>query len=40
MPDSFQFARPILHRFDPETAHELTLRALEANLVPPQPEVV
>ena len=37
--DPFPFARPILHRLDPETAHEVTLRALEANLVPPQPDV-
>lgn len=36
----FAAARPLLHRLDPETAHEWTLRALEANLVPPQPEVV
>jgi dihydroorotate dehydrogenase len=37
--DPFPFARPLLHRVDPERAHELTLRALEANLVPPQPVV-
>lgn len=37
--DPFPLARPLLHRLDPERAHELTLRALEANLVPPQPEV-
>jgi dihydroorotate dehydrogenase len=37
--DPFPFAKPLLHRLDPETAHELTLRALEANLVPPQPPV-
>jgi dihydroorotate dehydrogenase len=37
--DPFPLAKPLLHRFDPETAHELTLRALEANLVPPQPRV-
>lgn len=37
MAEPFALARPLLHRLDPETAHELTLRALEANLVPPQP---
>jgi dihydroorotate dehydrogenase len=37
--DPFPFARPFLHLLDPERAHELTLRALEANLVPPQPPV-
>jgi dihydroorotate dehydrogenase len=37
--DPFPLAKPLLHRFDPERAHELTLRALEANLVPPQPVV-
>jgi dihydroorotate dehydrogenase len=37
--DPFPLARPLLHRIDPERAHELTLRALEANLVPPQPIV-
>ncbi len=35
--DPFPFVRPILHRLDPETAHELTLRALELGIVPPQP---
>jgi dihydroorotate dehydrogenase len=35
--DPYPFVRPLLHRLDPEDAHELTLRALEANLVPPQP---
>jgi dihydroorotate dehydrogenase len=35
--DPFVFARPILHRLDPEDAHELTLRALESGLVPGQP---
>ncbi|HTD34903.1 MAG TPA: quinone-dependent dihydroorotate dehydrogenase [Candidatus Elarobacter sp.] len=34
--DPYRIAKPILHRLDPETAHELTLRALEANLVPGQ----
>jgi dihydroorotate dehydrogenase len=37
--DPFEFAKPLLHLLDPERAHELTLRALEANLVPAQPEV-
>jgi dihydroorotate dehydrogenase len=37
--DPFPLVKPVLHSFDPETAHELTLRALEANLVPPQPRV-
>jgi dihydroorotate dehydrogenase len=37
--DPFQFAKPFLHLIDPERAHELTLRALEANLVPAQPHV-
>lgn len=37
--DPFPFAKPFLHLLDPERAHELTLRALEANLVPPQPRV-
>ena len=35
--DPYRLARPFLHRLDPEDAHELTLRALEANLVPRQP---
>jgi dihydroorotate dehydrogenase len=37
--DPFRFAKPLLHLMDPERAHELTLRALEANLVPAQPPV-
>jgi dihydroorotate dehydrogenase len=37
--DPFQLARPFLHMLDPERAHELTLRALEANVVPAQPLV-
>jgi dihydroorotate dehydrogenase len=37
--DPFPLVKPLLHRFDPETAHELTLRALELHLVPPQPPV-
>ncbi|MFN2461062.1 MAG: quinone-dependent dihydroorotate dehydrogenase [Candidatus Velthaea sp.] len=32
--DPYRFAKPLLHRLDPETAHELTLRALEAGIVP------
>ena len=39
MADPFPFAKPFLQLLDPERAHELALRALEANLVPPQPEV-
>ena len=35
--DPYRLAGPLLHRLDPETAHELTLRALELGLVPPQP---
>jgi dihydroorotate dehydrogenase len=35
--DPFPLVRPLLHRIDPERAHELTLRALAANLVPAQP---
>ncbi len=35
--DPYRFARPILHALEPEDAHEVALRALEANLVPPQP---
>ncbi len=35
--DPFPALRPLLHRLDPETAHELTLRALESGLVPAQP---
>ncbi len=35
--DRYAFARPILHALDPERAHELGLRALEAGLVPPLP---
>jgi dihydroorotate dehydrogenase len=37
--DPFWLARPFLHMLDPERAHELTLRALEANVVPAQPVV-
>jgi dihydroorotate dehydrogenase len=36
--DPYRLARPFLHRLDPEDAHELTLRALEAGLVPGQPQ--
>ncbi len=39
MIDPFPLARPFLHRLDPETAHELTLRALELGIVPAQPAV-
>jgi dihydroorotate dehydrogenase len=35
--DPFWLAKPFLHALDPEGAHELTLCALEANLVPWQP---
>jgi dihydroorotate dehydrogenase len=35
--DPYPLVRPFLHRLDPERAHELTLRALEMNLVPGQP---
>jgi dihydroorotate dehydrogenase len=35
--DPYRLARPFLHRLDPEDAHELTLRALEAGIVPGQP---
>jgi dihydroorotate dehydrogenase len=37
--DPYPLARPLLHALDPERAHELTLRALAAGVVPPQPEV-
>jgi dihydroorotate dehydrogenase len=39
VPDPFPYAKPLLHLLDPERAHELTLRALELNVVPPQPAV-
>lgn len=39
LPDFFPFVRPILHRLDPETAHNLTLKALERGLAPAQPAV-
>lgn len=39
MLDPYVLAKPILHRLDPETAHALTLRALEAGIVPHQPAV-
>ncbi|HEV3087644.1 MAG TPA: quinone-dependent dihydroorotate dehydrogenase [Candidatus Elarobacter sp.] len=35
--DPYWLAKPFLHCLDPEDAHELTLRALEANVVPWQP---
>jgi dihydroorotate dehydrogenase len=34
--DPYPLVKPILHRLDPEDAHELTLRALELGLVPGQ----
>jgi dihydroorotate dehydrogenase len=30
----FKFARPVLHRLDPEDAHKITLRALKTGLLP------
>ncbi len=39
MADPFIFAKPLLQLLDPERAHEVTLRALEANVVPEQPVV-
>jgi dihydroorotate dehydrogenase len=36
--DWFALAKPVLHRLDPETSHNLTLRALAAGLVPGQPD--
>jgi dihydroorotate dehydrogenase len=35
--DPYVFAKPFLHSLDPEDAHELTLCALEMNVVPGQP---
>jgi dihydroorotate dehydrogenase len=35
--DPFLWVKPLLHALDPEDAHELTLCALEANVVPWQP---
>jgi dihydroorotate dehydrogenase len=35
--DPYPLVKPFLHALDPETAHELTLRALELGIVPPQP---
>jgi len=37
MPDLFRLAGPLLRLLDPETAHGLTLRLLQAGLVPAQP---
>ena len=37
--DPFRLVRGALHRLEPETAHELTLRVLELGLVPAQPSV-
>jgi dihydroorotate dehydrogenase len=34
--DPYPLAKPFLHALEPETAHELTLRALELGLAPPQ----
>lgn len=34
--DLYSTLRPVLFRIDPETAHQLTLKALKAGLVPPQ----
>lgn len=36
--DPFPLIRPMLHALDPETAHEVTLRALESGLVPDRPK--
>ena len=35
MPDIFHIIRPLLFRLDPERAHNITLKALKAGLVPP-----
>jgi dihydroorotate dehydrogenase len=37
--DLYPFVKPVLHRLDPERAHELALLALERGLVPPSPVV-
>lgn len=37
--DYFRLAGPLVRLFDPETAHGLTVKALKAGLVPPQPRV-
>ncbi len=34
--EPFALLRPLLHRYDPETAHALTLAVLERGLVPPR----
>jgi len=39
VPDFFPLIRPILRRLDPETAHDLTIRALESGFVPAQPGI-
>ncbi len=39
LPDFFPLLRPLLHRLDPETAHDLTIRALESGFAPSQPAV-
>ncbi len=38
-PDPFPIVRALLHRFDPETAHALTLTVLESGLVPARPAI-
>lgn len=38
--DYFPLVRPLIHRLDPEDAHEWTLKALERGLVPTQPLVL
>jgi len=35
--DPYTYAKPFLHMLDPEDAHELTMQALELNVVPGQP---
>ena len=35
--DPYTYAKPFLHMLDPEDAHELTMSALELNVVPGQP---
>jgi dihydroorotate dehydrogenase len=35
MPDLYNLFRPVLFKVDPEQAHQLTLKALKAGLVPP-----
>jgi len=40
LPDFFPLLRPLLHRIDPEKAHDLTIKALASGLVPAQPAVI